>query len=207
MPSISPPIDIVIIDGSEETLVTHHAMLMSLGYSVLPMTSADGLTDLVEAWSPDCVLLDMFAPGADRPGLLNELCALPLGVAVIAMSGPVRGSIIVDAIKSGAIDFLEKPLDPTRLATCLRNNVPRFRHHREIPAPPPCSRGDRGLHLLTSRESEVLGQIAHGASSKEAGRNLGISPRTVDVHRAHIKKKLHAKRAIDLVRIVYDVND
>jgi two-component system response regulator FixJ len=122
------------------------------------------------------------------------------------MSGPVRSSIVVDAIKSGAVDFLEKPFVPAHLVTCIRNSVPRLRHHCEIPPAQPCGRAFRKFDLLTGRESEVLEHIAHGASSKEAGRRLGISPRTVDVHRARIKKKLHAKRAVDLVRIVFGTN-
>jgi DNA-binding CsgD family transcriptional regulator len=60
-----------------------------------------------------------------------------------------------------------------------------------------------GFQSLTGREHEVLAQIALGASSKEAGRTLGISPRTVDVHRARIKEKLQVRRAVDLVRLVY----
>lgn len=59
-----------------------------------------------------------------------------------------------------------------------------------------------GRHLLTSREREVLGQVASGASNKEAGRRLGISPRTIEVHRARIMAKLGAKNAADLMRIV-----
>jgi DNA-binding CsgD family transcriptional regulator len=59
-----------------------------------------------------------------------------------------------------------------------------------------------GHEMLTPREREVLGQIAGGASNKEAGRQLGISPRTIEVHRARIMEKLGAKNAADLVRIV-----
>ena len=59
-----------------------------------------------------------------------------------------------------------------------------------------------GAKLLTPREREVLDQIASGASNKEAGRRLGISPRTIEVHRARIMDKLHARNAADLVRIV-----
>ncbi len=114
-----------------------------------------------------------------------------------------RGDVpaVVDAIKSGARDFIEKPFaidtvidrvhDAMMVAFQDTENANGYRE-----------RYFAGRELLTPREHEVLAQVAGGATNKEVGRNLGISMRTVEVHRAHIMEKLMARNAADLVRIV-----
>jgi two-component system, LuxR family, response regulator FixJ len=109
----------------------------------------------------------------------------------------------VDAIKNGALDFIEKPFNAETVVSRVREAI-EARERRKaagsssgalaLPFP--------GRDTLTPREREVLAQIAGGASNKEAGRHLGISPRTIEVHRARIMEKLGAKNAADLVRIV-----
>jgi PAS domain S-box-containing protein len=103
----------------------------------------------------------------------------------------------VEAIKHGAVDIIEKPLDAETAVTRM-DEVKTARARRRD--------GDTSLDFtpthLTPREREVLTQIAAGASSKEAGRQLGISFRTIEIHRARIMEKLGAKNAADLVRIV-----
>jgi FixJ family two-component response regulator len=199
-----PPVDVVVVDGVEDTLLMLGAVLRSAGYAVLPMRNTEGLTDIAKSRSPGCILLDLFASNAGGPNLVRELCAIPQGAPLVVMSGPIRTSIVVDAIKCGAVDFLEKPFDLNLLLACVKQTVSGFRRRFENPPLQPLSRSFPGKRLLTERENEILGEISQGGSSKEVGRRLGISPRTVDVHRAHIKKKLHARRAVDLVRIVYD---
>ena len=108
-----------------------------------------------------------------------------------------------EATKQGAVDFIEKPLDAETAVTRVDEAMTACARHRD---------GDTSLdvtstHLpgydfLTPREREVLTRIAAGASSKEAGRQLGISFRTIEIHRARIMEKLGAKNAADLVRIV-----
>jgi FixJ family two-component response regulator len=105
----------------------------------------------------------------------------------------------VEAIKNGAFDFIEKPFDLDAVVARVRAAIDAWARRgsasfqrREFP----------GHHLLTPREREVLAEIAGGASNKEAGRRLGISPRTIEVHRARIMDKLRARNAADLVRIV-----
>jgi FixJ family two-component response regulator len=109
----------------------------------------------------------------------------------------------VEAIKHGAHDFIEKPFDADTVLTRIREAL----EARAAKADP---RSDAillapfpGEEQLTPREREVLERIALGASNKEAGRQLGISPRTIEVHRARIMEKLGAKNTADLVRIVY----
>jgi FixJ family two-component response regulator len=110
---------------------------------------------------------------------------------------------IVEAIRNGACDFIEKRLDADAIVAHVRDSVNSWARGRpsgnisEIP-----SLSSPGFHRLTRRECEVLSQITAAASNKEAARNLGISPRTVEIHRGHIMHKLSAKNSVDLVRIV-----
>ncbi|MEM8878774.1 MAG: LuxR C-terminal-related transcriptional regulator, partial [Pseudomonadota bacterium] len=105
----------------------------------------------------------------------------------------------VAAIKMGAFDFIEKPFDAETVVERVSDALVR-RANRS-----PDDLVDKsfpGHETLTPREREVLAQITAGASNKEAGRTLGISPRTIEVHRARIMEKLGARNAADLVRIV-----
>ena len=109
----------------------------------------------------------------------------------------------VEAIKNGALDFIEKPFDAATVVTRVREAVEAWaRRARTRRRRRRCRRRFPGHDLLTSRERDVLNQIAAGSSNKQAGRELGISPRTIEVHRARIMEKLGAKNAADLVRIV-----
>lgn len=110
----------------------------------------------------------------------------------------------VDAIRHGALDFIEKPFRGSEIVARVREAIEalaRRRAHEKasdtlefhLPA---------GREPLTPRESEVLALFVAGASNKEAGHQLGISPRTIEVHRARIMEKLGAKNIADVIRIV-----
>ena len=109
----------------------------------------------------------------------------------------------VDAMRNGALDFIEKPFDPEAVVWRVRRAIDGWTRHQSN------GKGTElrlvnfpGRELLTPRECQVLGQITGGSSNKEAGRELGISPRTIEVHRARIMEKLGARNAAHLVRIV-----
>jgi PAS domain S-box-containing protein len=126
-----------------------------------------------------------------------------LGGAFLA-TGTMRAiPAAVEAIKHGAVDFMEKPLDAETAVTRVDEMKTAGARGREadtnLDVPPTHF---PGYDFLTPREREVLTQIAAGASSKEAGRQLGISFRTIEIHRARIMEKLGARNAADLVRIV-----
>ena len=99
----------------------------------------------------------------------------------------------VNAIKGGALDFIEKPIEAAVVIARVREAILAW---------PRRPANGKGAEQLTRREREVLARVISGASNKEAGRTLGISPRTVEVHRARIMDKLGARNAADLVRIV-----
>jgi PAS domain S-box-containing protein len=124
----------------------------------------------------------------------GQALSIPCARGGRAASGPTR-TIAVGAIKRGAVDFMEKPLDADRAV--IRNRRLDGGTRSDV-----TQTHFPGSDVLTPREREVLTQIAAGASSKEAGRRLGISFRTIEIHRSRIMEKLGAKNAADLVRIV-----
>jgi FixJ family two-component response regulator len=119
------------------------------------------------------------------------------------ISGRADIAMAVGAVKGGALDFIEKPFRGSEIVARLDEAVAAYSRRRTAePALDMSSLNFPGREPLTRREREVLEQFASGASNKEAGRRLGISPRTIEDHRASLMKKLGAKNASDLIRIV-----
>jgi FixJ family two-component response regulator len=119
------------------------------------------------------------------------------------ISGQGDIAMAVTAIKNGALDFIEKPFRGSEIVARLDEAIGAYaRRQAENSASNVASLHFSGREPLTRREREVLEQFVSGASNKEAGRHLGISPRTIEDHRANIMKKLGARNAADLIRIV-----
>ncbi len=134
---------------------------------------------------------------------MKQLAALRFAPPVFVISGQPDVAMAVEAMKLGALDFIEKPFAASVMIERVRDAVAAYERstagHIEGLSDFP------GRSLLTRRERDVLALVANGASNKEAGRRLGISPRTIEVHRARIMDKLGAKNAADLIRIVLSI--
>lgn len=170
------------------------------GFSVRGFENGADFLSVVRREVPDCILLDVHMPGKSGMDILTEVDAQHFPAPIFIISGQGDIPMAVSAIKKGALDFIEKPFDAetvvnhVREALAIRREADGKSDEIQLDFP--------GLNLLTPREKDVLIQITSGASNKEAGRSLGISPRTIEVHRARIMEKLGAKNAADLVRIV-----
>jgi FixJ family two-component response regulator len=153
--------------------------------------------------SPACILLDVHIPGRSGLDILEELHAEDYPAPIFMISGKGDISMAVNAIKNGALDFIEKPFRGSEIVTRVEEAIEAFTRRRAAGlAPKVPSLNFPGREPLTMREREVLDLFSSGNTNKEAGRQLGISPRTIEYHRANIMKKLGAKNATDLVRIV-----
>jgi FixJ family two-component response regulator len=172
------------------------------GYHVIGF--ADGLSFLtaVRGRQPACIILDVHMPGRSGMDILRELNARHYPVPIFIISGQGDIPMAVDAIKNGALDFIEKPFDADTVVQRVRDAIQAAQRREAEGGEQDLLAQFPGSDLLTPREREVLSLIAAGSSNKEAGRHLGISPRTIEVHRARIMEKLGAKNAADLVRIV-----
>ncbi|WP_417685075.1 response regulator transcription factor [Roseibium sp.] len=147
---------------------------------------------------PACVILDVHMPGRSGIEILKALNGEEYPAPIFIISGQGDIPMAVEAIRNGAFDFIEKPFNAETVVSRINDGIDAMKKRQEQSDPS----NFEGAELLTRREREVLNEITGGASNKEAGRILGISPRTVEVHRARIMEKLGARNAADLVRIV-----
>jgi two-component system, LuxR family, response regulator FixJ len=192
--------EIFIVDDDPSVRDALSVVLSGDGYQVTSFVEGESFLSAARARTPDCVLIDVHLPGCSGIEVLRQLDAQRYPAPILIISG--RGDIptAIDAIRNGALDFIEKPFDPAAVATRVREAIGAWQNvNREDSI---LARDFPGHERLTVRERDVLERIARGASNKEAGRELGISPRTIEVHRARIMEKLVAKNAADLMRIV-----
>lgn len=192
--------EIFIVDDDPSIHAALSIVLGAEGFEVTNFPEGEAFLLAARSRTPACVLIDVHLPDGSGLDLLKKLDATRYPAPVFVISG--RGDIptAVEAIRNGARDFIEKPFDPVAVVKRVREAVQAWQNHSE--ADNILARDFPGHERLTAREREVLGRIAQGASNKEAGRELGISPRTIEVHRARIMEKLAAKNAADLMRIV-----
>jgi len=168
------------------------------GYVVETFSDGDDFVSSARKSVPACVMLDVHMPGRSGIEILKALNAENYPAPVFIISGQGDIPMAVEAIRNGAFDFIEKPFSAETVLERVKESIAINRARTaDVEAPT-----FQGADLLTRRELEVLKEITDGASNKEAGRTLGISPRTVEVHRARIMEKLGARNAADLVRIV-----
>ena len=194
---------IYVVDDDAGVRAALSAVFSRNGYDVTAL--ADGESFLVAARlsTPACILLDVYMPGRSGLDILKELNADEYGAPVLIMSGLGDIPMAVETIKNGALDFIEKPFRPETVLVRVEDAIAAWeRRKKSMAASQIRTRRFTGRELLTQRELDVLDQIAIGASSKEAARQMGISFRTVEVHRSRIMEKLGAKNSVDLVRIV-----
>jgi FixJ family two-component response regulator len=195
--------EVFIVDDDPLVLNALTIVLSREGYQVTGFAEGASFLAAAKSRTPTCVILDVHMPGQSGLDILKELNAQQYPAPIFIISGVGDIPMAVDAIKNGAFDFIEKPFDATTVVTRVREAVEAWsRRAKQAGAGDALPPGFVGHDLLTSRERDVLGQIAAGSSNKQAGRELGISPRTIEVHRARIMEKLGAKNAADLVRIV-----
>jgi FixJ family two-component response regulator len=195
--------EIFVVDDDSAVRDTLSMVLSTAGYEVICFADGAALLAVARNRTPAAILLDVHIPGKSGLDILRELHGEDYPAPIFMISGQGDIAMAVSAIKNGALDFIEKPFRGSELVTRLDEAIGAYERRQAQNA----GSGVTTLHFpgrepLTRREREVLEQFTSGASNKEAGRTLGISPRTIEDHRANIMKKLGARNAADLVRIV-----
>jgi two-component system response regulator FixJ len=195
--------EVFIVDDDPMVRDVLSEVFAGAGYR--PISFVDGASFVAAAREriPACVILDIYMPGRSGLEILRDIDAPNYPAPIFVASG--RGDIpsAVEAIKNGAFDFIEKRLDAATLVARVGEAVKaRAQLRQNGNGSETLDIAFPGSELLTRREQEVLALIAASSTNKEAAQKLGISQRTVEIHRAHIMHKLGAKNSVDLARKV-----
>jgi FixJ family two-component response regulator len=195
--------EIFVVDDDPTARDSFATLLAQAGFEATLFADGAALVNEARARTPACIILDLHLPGVSGLDILGKLDARHYAAPILVVSGRSDVPAVVEAIKRGAFDYIEKHRANEDL-------VPRVREAVDAVASRAAGFGTwdparpvfPGAAKLTPREHEVLAQIVGSASNKEAATRLGISRRTVEIHRAHIMQKLGAKNSVDLMRIV-----
>jgi FixJ family two-component response regulator len=175
-------------------------LLLSLkGIRTQPFATAESF---IETYRPDwrgCVLTDLRMPGMTGLELQAALRGRQLDVPVVVLTAHGDVATARAALKNGAFDFLEKPVDDAMLLEVLRNALRVDRERRATAGER--SSTERRIERLTEREREILALIAAGHQNRDIAAQLGISPRTVEVHKSRIMEKLQCRTLAELIRM------
>jgi FixJ family two-component response regulator len=174
-------------------------LIESTGLHVETFADAHTFLARIRPDVPGCLVLDVRMPGLSGLDLQTELARRGIGLPTIVVTGHAEVPMAVRAVKAGAIDFIEKPFSDQLLLDRVRQGIDMDRREREGRE----RRGEvlRRLGLLTQREREVLDLVVAGRANKEIAATLHLSPKTVEVHRAHVMDKMQASSVAELVRL------
>ncbi|HWU00848.1 MAG TPA: response regulator [Terriglobales bacterium] len=190
---------VYIVDDEEPVRDSLSVLLEMHGFQVHCFSSGRDFLAAVKSAEPGCVLCDLQMPEIDGLRLLAEMTAAGLKLPVVMMTGFGQVATAVQAMKSGALDFLEKPLSEEQLLSCLERAKASLDHLKAEAGRH--SEASGRLSRLTPREREIFDRLALGMQNKMVAQELDISPRTVELHRARIMEKLGATSLSDLVRL------
>lgn len=183
-------------DGVRQSLTFS---LTAAGLAVRAYDSAVAFLEALPSLQPGCLVSDIRMPGIDGLELQRRLKALRINLPVIIMTGHGDIRLAVEAMKSGAVDFIEKPFDDDVLLSAIRVALDRYDKTRNREADVAQIRAK--LESLSTREREVLKGLLAGHPNKTIAYDLKLSARTVEVHRANVMTKTGAGSLSDLVRM------
>ena len=190
---------VYLVDDDPAILDAMSLFLENEGYDVMQFTAGRELLDAVNDASRAVVVLDHYLDDMCGLELQAELNALGNKWPVIFISGSANVQLTVQAMKAGAMDFLEKPVSNANLLASVESAFAKVDELEEteklrVIATTRCS-------SLSNREREIMEQIVAGLSNNQIAEKLGLSVRTIEVHRANINKKMHAHTLVELVRM------
>ena len=194
---------IFIVDDDDGVRASLQVLLKSVGIAATPLASAKEFLASYHPSQPGCLLLDIRMPGMSGLELQTELNVRGVIIPVIFISGHGDVPMAVEAMQHGAFDFLQKPFRDQDVIDRVQKALARDRENRD--ALKSHERIRALLESLTPREREVLDLMARGKPNKVMATELGLSPRTVEIHRAHVMEKMAANSIAQLVRMMMEV--
>jgi two-component system response regulator FixJ len=193
------PHKVYVIDDDEAMRDSLMFLLDSAGFEVTLFEAAQQFLDALPTLSFGCVVSDVRMPGIDGIELLKRLKATHSAFPIVVMTGHGDVPLAVEAMKLGAVDFLEKPFEDDRLIAMIDTAI------REAE---PAAKSEAVAHdiaarvaSLSPRERQVMDGLIAGMSNKLIAREYDISPRTIEVYRANVMTKMQANSLSELVRL------
>jgi two-component system, LuxR family, response regulator FixJ len=188
-----------VIDDDEALRESLAFLLGTAHFEVRVYDSAVRFLERLGQAEPGCIITDVRMPGMSGLELLRQLVKLGATFAVIVITGHGDVPLAVEAMKLGAVDFLEKPFDDNALIAAVRSALNRREHDLEQDSEK--LEIHSRIAALSNRERQVLEGLVAGQANKTIAFALGISPRTVEIYRANLMTKMHASSLSDLVRM------
>jgi two-component system response regulator FixJ len=188
-----------VVDDDESARESLAFLLEAADFTVVSHASALALLDALPLDGAGCVITDMRMPDMTGLELVRELNARGARVPILMITGHGDIPLAVEAMRAGVVDFIEKPFGEARILDALARAL------EAVPAP--AAPSDEAtlvrqrLETLSERERQVLDGVVDGHPNKVIARDLGISPRTVEIYRAKLMAKMHADNLAALVRM------
>lgn len=198
-PAFSDSLVVHVVDDDEAVRRSLAMLLASFGLVAETHDSAETVLSRLDGMQPGCLVVDIRMPGMDGLELQEQLKARGCDLPVVVVTGHADVGLAVRAMKAGAVDFIEKPYSENDLLRAVRAALERLSNARQvqIAADTAVSR----IAVLTPRERDVLLSLVDGRPNKVIAHELGISPRTVEIHRANLMEKLGCRSLAEVVRI------
>jgi len=196
---MQPEPAIFVIDDDDAVRQSLEFLLKTAGYAVTGFETAKAFLEILPQLRSGCVITDVRMPEITGIDLLRRIKERGVDIPVIVITGHGDISLAVDAMKLGAVDFLEKPFDDDQLLAALKSALNQDADQAERKAE--LSEIHDKLAVLSNRERQVLDGLVAGSANKTIAFDLGISPRTVEIYRANLMTKMAANSLSDLVRM------
>jgi two-component system response regulator FixJ len=193
-----------IVDDEEPVRNSLAFLLGAAGFAVRTHASATAFLEVAPDIRNGCLVTDLRMPDIDGVELLRQLRMRDAMLPAIVVTGHGDVQMAVEAMKNGALDFIEKPFSDEMLIESIRRAVEQASSDRDAAATE--MRMRERLDSLSEREIQVLKGVVQGQPNKTIAFELGISPRTVEVYRANLMSKMQAKSLAELVRMVMDID-
>lgn len=196
------PAMVFVVDDDAGVRASIRLLLKSVGIASTPMASAREFLDNFDPAQPGCLVLDIRMPGMSGLELQQHLNLRGAIIPVLFITGHGDVPMAVEAMRQGAIDFLQKPFRDQDLIDRIQKALARDRENRAALQRHEHIR--QRVDALTARERQVLELLTQGKPNKVMAMELGISQRTVEIHRAHVMEKLGVRSVAQLVRMMLD---
>jgi len=190
---------VFVVDDEPAVLDSLTFLLESVGLRVESFPTAQAFLDGYTGDRPGCLVLDVRLPGISGLELQERMLQTGIHLPVILITGNADVPMAVRGMKSGAVDFLEKPFNDQVLLECVEKALHADDRSRSVRSQR--SSDAARLALLTPREAEVVAMVASGSANKKIAKALGITQKTVELHRANAMRKLGAGHVSELVAI------